>query len=115
MTPGSTFDGYANSGRFLDFLGKPPNEAILGLRDPQNRTREYDSVPKGPKISSYGPFSSYFVRISSQIEPNPTRPTWDPVQDKWNPVQDKWNPVQDKWNLGGTWVWILDFFSIEDP
>ena len=64
------------TGRFWRFLGEPPNEAILGLRDPQNRTRDQDSVPKGPKISSYGPFLSHLVRISSQIKPNPTRPTW---------------------------------------
>ena len=60
----------------LAFLGEPPNEAILDLRDPQNRTRNHDSVPKGPNISSYGPFSSHLVRISSQIKLNPSRPTW---------------------------------------
>ena len=73
MTPGSKFDGYANSWRFLDFLAKPPNEAILDLRDPQNRTRDHDTFPKGPEISSYGPFSSHLVKISpksSQIRPN---------------------------------------------
>ena len=70
-----------NSGRFLEILAKPPNEAILDLRDPQNQTRDHISVPKGPKISSYGPFSSHFVRISS-----------------------------DPSNLGGTWLWILAFF-----
>ena len=64
------------TGRFWEILGEPPNEAILGLRDPQNRTRDQDSVPKGPKISSYGPFLSHLVRISSQIKLNPSRPTW---------------------------------------
>ena len=66
------------TGRFWEILGEPPNEAILSLRDPQNRTRDHDSVPKGPKISSYGPFSSHLVRISSQIEPfgpNPNQAT----------------------------------------
>ena len=63
--------------RFQDFLGKPPNRAILGPRDPQNRTRDHVSVPKGPKISSFGPFSSHFVRIPSQIRPNPTHSTWE--------------------------------------
>ena len=75
-TPGSEFDGYARNRAILGFLGEPPNEAILGLRDPQNRTRDQDSVPKGPKISSYGPFLSHLVRISSQIKLNPSRPTW---------------------------------------
>ena len=47
MTPGSRFDGCAKSWRFLEFLAKPPNEAILDLGDPQNRTGDHDSVPKG--------------------------------------------------------------------
>ena len=72
----SGFDGYANSGRFWGILAKPPNEAILDLRDPQNRTRDHDSIPKGQKISSYGPFSSHFMKISSQIQPNPSQATW---------------------------------------
>ena len=57
------------TGRFWEIWGEPPNEAILDLRDPQNRTRDHDSVPKGQKISSYCPFSSHLVRISCQIEP----------------------------------------------
>ena len=76
-TLGLENDGYTNSGRFLDFLVKLRNEAILGLRDPQNRTRDHVSIPKGLNISSYGPFSSHLVRISSQIEPNLIRPTWE--------------------------------------
>ena len=76
MNPGSKFDGYAKFQAKLEILEEPPNEAILDLRDPQNRTRDHDSVPKGPKISSYGPFSSHLVRISSQIEPNPSQATW---------------------------------------
>ena len=66
------------TGRFWDILGKQPNDAILDLRDPQNRTCDHISIPKGPKISSYDPFSSHFVRISSQIEPNPSQATWEP-------------------------------------
>ena len=73
---GSEFDGVSNRA-IWGFLGEPPNEAILGLRDPQNRARDQDSIPKGPKISSYGPFLSHLVRISSQIEPSPTQATWE--------------------------------------
>ena len=76
MARGSKSDGYANSWRFWVILAKPPNEAILDLRDPQHRTRDQDSVPKGPRISSYGPFSSHLVKISSQIKPNPAHSTW---------------------------------------
>ena len=75
-TLGPEFDDYARNRAILGFLGEPPNEAILDLRDPQNRTRDQDSVPKGPKISSYGPFLSHLVRISSKIKLNPSRPTW---------------------------------------
>ena len=64
------------SRRFFEILAKPPNEALLTLPDPQNQTRDHVSVPKGQKISSSGPFSSHFVRISSQIEPNPSQATW---------------------------------------
>ena len=77
MAQGSEFDGYAKFGRFFEILAKQPNEAILDPQDPQNRTRDHNSIPKGPKISSYGTFSSHFVRISSQIQPNPIRPTWE--------------------------------------
>ena len=76
MAQGSKSDGYANSWRFLVIWAKPPNEAILDLRDPQNRTRDHDSVPKGQQIISYGPFPSHLVRISSQTKPNPTPTTW---------------------------------------
>ena len=31
-----------NSVRFWEFLAKPPNEAILDLRGPQNGTRDHD-------------------------------------------------------------------------
>ena len=88
-TPGSEFDGYATNWAILEILAKPPNEAILDLRDPQNRTRDHDSIPKGPKISSYGPFSSHFVRILDFL---PNRAKSEPS------------------NLGGTWLWILAFF-----
>ena len=53
MSLGSEFDGFADSVRFLEIWAKPPNEIIWDLRDLQNRTRNQDSAPKGPKISSY--------------------------------------------------------------
>ena len=95
MARGSKSDGYANSWRFLEILAKPPNRGILDLPDPENRTRDHISIPKGPKISSYGPFSSHFVRISSQIEPNPSQATWG--------------------ILGGTGLWIFAFFFNGGP
>ena len=76
-------------GDFGIFLAKPPNEAILDLPDPQNRTRDHVSIPKGPNISSYGPFLSHLEQISSQIKPNPTRPTWEePGRNMRNLVMD---------------------------
>ena len=60
------------TGRFWDFWENRQTKQFWA----SETTREQDSVPKGPKICSYGPFLSHLVRISSQIKPNPTRPTW---------------------------------------
>ena len=74
-TSGSRFDGYANSGRFGK-LWQNRQTVPFETSGTQNVTRDHDSVPQGLEISSYGPFSSHLVRISSQIRPNPTHSTW---------------------------------------
>ena len=40
VAQGSEFDGYAKFRAIFGNLGKPPNEAMLDLRDLQNRTRD---------------------------------------------------------------------------
>ena len=88
LTQGSEFDGYADSCRILDFLAKPPNQAILDLQDPQNRTRDHDSIPQGPKISSWfilEPFGEDF--LPNRAKSNPTNLGSGPRQMESGPRQ----------------------------
>ena len=63
-TRGSEFDGNARNRVMLGFWGEPPNEAILGLRDPQNRTRDQDTERTEDQLiwSILEPFGEDFLQ-----------------------------------------------------